>query len=293
MRRVSVKLGLKERMNEILGTDVGDPPEIGYVTSWSIQSAMMENTRRVVRGIVGDTDKGRVLRGLKISGSGSTITIPPGVAFTPSGDIIVLGAEIKRAVSGAGLTHYVYIQHQMSELPEASNSGGKKTTFINSAGTAEIVYDDLAAALGTTIPSDQINILTTTLTNPVPLGPTATFLGTVVLDGTGVISLVTPTNLRGFGPFVDDNMMTTHGIHSRVESVFDVKTTINDSLLMTGVSEISGNGSKLKFTKDSDLTVVNSSSVEQTGQTVEIQYVKVGDTPGTLTFVKGILVAYT
>jgi len=298
MRRVSVKLGIKERMNEILGTDTSaDEYGVPGLTLWSIQAAMIENTRRIVRGIVGDsTQEGRVLSGLIISKSGDNqITIPPGVAFTPGGDIIVLGTTIQRQITGpVSNSRHIYINHIMDEIPGETNPAGKRITFYNKPGTAEIVYDDKAAVYGSSVPSNVQSELISDY--GVPSGSVSSvYLGRVDLDSNGKIlnsDYVTPTVLRGFGPFGGDSMMRTYGIYSVTESTFDRKTNFNGLVKVNAEAEF-GDGAILLFSKNSVLKAINSSDEEKTGQTVEIQYVKVGDTPGTLTFVKGILVAFT
>jgi len=294
MRRVSMKLGIKERMNDILGTDTATE-EYGVpgLTAWSIQAAMIENTRRIVRGVVGDTNEGRVLRGLVMSRSGDNqINISQGVAFTPGGDVIVLGVPIIRSITSSGEgNRHVYLNHLMDRIPSATNPAGKEVTFYNNAGEAEIVYDDKAAAYGTSITPEMVTELVSDYGLPTPSVSSA-YLGVVVFGRDGKIDYVTPTVLRGFGPFGGSNMMRVYGINSVEESVFDKKTTLNGEVYFVGGVDFAGN-SVLRFTKNSVLKAIDSSDNEKTGQTVTIQYVKVGDTPGTMTFVKGILVEST
>jgi hypothetical protein len=179
----------------------------------------------------------------------------------------------------------------MDEVPSATNPAGKRITFYNHSGEAEIVYDDKAAAYGTAITNDMISEFVSDYDVPSARVSSA-YLGVVVFDRNGKIDYVTPTVLRGFAPFGGDNMMRIHGINSIEESVFNKKTTFNGDVFFNDQTEY-GDSAVLLFSKNSVLKAINSSDEEKTGQTVEIQYVKVGDTPGTLTFVKGILVAST
>jgi hypothetical protein len=295
MRRVNVKIGIKERIHEILGTDYPSPSygtgDFVDITKWSIQSAMMENVRRVVRGVVGDSDEGRVLRGMVLSEkTKSSISVSSGLAFTPSGNIIIFNKDITKSVYGPG-TKYIYANHDMAEFRESLlNPEGKKITLINIEGETEIVYDDKAAAAGDAIQSivdDVISVYTASAPNDYSV-----LLGTVVLDNDGKISSVTPTTLRGFAPALNVNRMRTDGIESVLDSVFKTQTTIYDALDIKGVATVSGKDSKLTLGADSELSVITG-AVEQSGIDITITYVKPNDTSGEMVFKKGILISST
>src|SRR5271157_885584 len=106
MRRVNIKTGLKQRLNEILGTDYGtaSPEDVYDLTPWSIQSAQLENNQRIVKSIVGDSTVGRIMSGLLITGNvgDSSFHITSGLGFTTSGNIVSLGAT----TSGIGISSY-------------------------------------------------------------------------------------------------------------------------------------------------------------------------------------------
>jgi hypothetical protein len=283
MRRLNLRVGISERMNEIIGTDYPSyiAGSVAEITPWSIQAAMIENTRRLVRGIVGDSSLGRILRGMSLGNdTDSSISISAGIAITKSGNIIVLNNGISKSVSGNG-SKDIYIKHILVEFPESStNPGGKKAVF-NMAVSSEIVYDDLASISLGAMPEGVIDTDGSQDDNSV-------YIGTIVVAG-GKITEVIPTTLRGFG----DGTITLDGINSKLESTFDGQTTINDDLDITGTATVSGSGSELIMGADSELSVMVGASKKPGLSSTTISYVKVGDTAGTLVFEKGLLITST
>lgn len=158
MRRVNVRNGLKQRMNEILGTDtIEQELTVPGITSWSIQAAMLSNLRRIVKAIVGDNQQGRPIRGLWITKtSDQTFNITDGIGLTYNGDAVIL--EVGVSVTLQNTTpgdRFIYLKHSMGELLEASNSGGKKSSFIGGV-PEEIVYDDYSLTQGSNV-GDVVN----------------------------------------------------------------------------------------------------------------------------------------
>lgn len=145
MKRVHVRNGLKQRLNEIIGTDVtavaaGEVPDL---TPWSVEAAMLSNMRRIVTGIVGGAYCGRVISGLEMSKIGSYAhKISAGYGFTKSGNIV----HLKTDITASGGIGYYYLKHKMVELSDTS-IGGKKTNFIGRSGEEIITYDDLSNTL--------------------------------------------------------------------------------------------------------------------------------------------------
>jgi len=189
MRRVNIRNGLKQRMNEILGTDSsimeGRAPGI---TDWSVQAAMLNNFKRLGKAIVGDSLYGRTIKGLALSYANGNYSISAGIGITPNGDIIVLNNQVRRPLSGTG-TNYFYIKHILAEL-DGSKTGGKKTEFISKAGEENIVYDDLASTIDTDLGTELNNIII--------IKSLAENENDLVYIGSIIDGIVTPTIHRGF-----------------------------------------------------------------------------------------------
>lgn len=157
MRRVNVRRGLAQRINDIIGTDQGTLGETDFpgITDWSIQAAMLENIRRVIKGIVGSA-VGRPASGLWVTpGGGSMVTIAKGVGFTSNGNAVVVNVPFNYSIIGSTGDVYLYLKHEMAEYTEEAHDGdgGKRTEFIgkDNSNTEEIVYDDKGAAMGNSI----------------------------------------------------------------------------------------------------------------------------------------------
>jgi len=152
MKRVHVKDGLKQRINEVLGTDdplTNDPhnSSLKNITPWSVQSAMIDNMRRLARSLVGGSSVGRVMQGLGLSQTGAqTYMIGSGIGITNEGDIIVIDASLDITLAGGPADFVeVYLKHTTIEV-DGSEVDGRTTNFVGKAGTGELVIDDYAAA---------------------------------------------------------------------------------------------------------------------------------------------------
>ena len=149
MRRVHVVDGIKERVNEILGTDTANETPSGTpeITGWSIQAAMLENIRRVVAALVGDADFGRPIRGLSLGFSGGAFTVSEGYGITKRGDVIWLrsGAIIPLSGGGQYVKHHLYIKYSEKLIDGTLYPDeGRKTSVIGEPGSYDIVYDGKA-----------------------------------------------------------------------------------------------------------------------------------------------------
>lgn len=197
MRRVNVRVSLKQRMNDILGTDSGMEMAVPGITPWSIQAAVLSNLRRVVSGIAANGSSGRVMRGMWIThGGGPIINISSGYGFTKNGDVIVLDAALAYTADvSTDDTWHLYAKHSMAVLDGDTYEDGKKTGFIGKEGTENIVYDDLGATQKDNVQSVVGQIIqqsSTTQDNG-----DWVLLGTFVTSG-GTITEVTPPYQRGF-----------------------------------------------------------------------------------------------
>ena len=83
MKRVDVTYGIRERVNDLLGTTSNSTSTT--LNSWSIQESMLDNIRRAIKGLVGSGSLGRIGYGLEVDASGH---VSSGVGFTSNGDII-------------------------------------------------------------------------------------------------------------------------------------------------------------------------------------------------------------
>jgi len=160
MRRVNIKTGLVQRLNDMLGQSVDDGTE--GLTEWAIQTAVEENIRRVVKGIVGNSSYGRAMKGMLISRvDDNTIQVSAGYGFTNNGDIIVLSSAVELSTGSVDDTYYVFAKHDQIILPENEDgdNGGKKTNFVAGGDSEEIVSDDLGAVRGGDITVDPSEII--------------------------------------------------------------------------------------------------------------------------------------
>lgn len=170
MKWINFKNGIKARINEMLGTS--DNAGTGNnLTTWSLQSAMLTNLRRIVSGIVGDASYGRVMKGLRVQEEFTNgINILPGFGFTNNGDIVYLETSVNATINwGLGDPLYLILKYENVEV-EDTDKGGKQVNIIG--GTSEwIVNDDRAYAEGgdtivevvATLPSNNDFILVATI----------------------------------------------------------------------------------------------------------------------------------
>ena len=199
MKRVNVRNGLKQRMNEILGTDDGTEGLVPGLTGWSIQSAMLHNLRRIVSALVGDAGFGRPMKGLWLTKNTNTqFQISSGFGFTNNGDIVVLEEPVDvDLLSTANGDRHIYLQHKMAARDgDLYPNDGKKTNFVGKEGYQNIVYDDYAAA-GALLDQYGDPIITQSAT-PVT-GDDYVDLGHLTIAA-NIIDSVTNSDLRGIAP---------------------------------------------------------------------------------------------
>lgn len=211
MKTVHIKNGLKQRVNELLGTDDNDNPDesvdtetVPGITSWSIQAAMISNIRRVVEGIVG-LGGSRPMKGLWMNSTGlKTFEISFGIGFTGAGDIVyiesTLGVTLKVTTSDK---LHVYVEHKMAEVP-GTDADGKSTNFIGKTGVENIVYDDYAASKKSSIslPGNFANIVIQSETEL--SDDNLVYLGFINVSPTN-ITTIENTYTRGIGPNYPNN----------------------------------------------------------------------------------------
>jgi len=152
MKRVHIKEGLKQRLNEILGTDdslTPDPtnPELKQITPWSVQAAMISNLLRLARSIVGLYTVGRPMEGMGLTNpSGIIMAIGSGIGITKNGNMVVLENPIQKVAEvAADETRYLYVRHKIAEV-DGSDDDGRLTNLVGKSGQVEMVYDDFAAS---------------------------------------------------------------------------------------------------------------------------------------------------
>ena len=99
MRWVDVKVGIKQRIGAILGNSTEETNN-GALTYWSIQASMLENLKRVVKSLVGDSSSGRPMKGMWLTANGSDyISISSGTSCAALG--ISLTASLYLCLSSA------------------------------------------------------------------------------------------------------------------------------------------------------------------------------------------------
>lgn len=285
MRLVDMKTGIKERLGDILGHSFGGAPS---GNDWSIQHAMLDNIRRVVKGIVGDSPTGRVLSGMMVEQSGANkIVVSGGIAFTGSGNVINIGASLKKSITGNG-TRRVYVNHTRSVLAAGSSPyGGRKVSLVNKPGLFEIVTDDTATTKGGNVQESVDEVLTVTdgfATNP----ENSVEIATIELTN-GAITSIKQSYFRGFGPPPGKYQDVIYGISSQEASEFHKKTFFYDEVefkrfgLLTIDSETHiGSNATIR---------VHESGIPKRAITATIAYIEAGtESTKYLKFINGILV---
>lgn len=161
MRWVNIKKGIKQRLGEILGYSSDNPTGTSSSpTYWSIQAAMLENLRRIVKSIIGNSTTGRPMKGCwmtRVAGTG-TINISNGFAFTKDGNIVSF-----KGVSGYDLSSYgsaqvwVYLKYENTEIPSTTpfSNIGKSTGLIGKSGSYNIVNDNSGVIDDSTVINDS------------------------------------------------------------------------------------------------------------------------------------------
>ena len=261
MRRVNIRNGLLQRMNEILGTDSGvvnDSGNMPGITGWSIQAAMITNMQRIVQALVGDSTRGRPIKGLQLGyTAGLNFTISSGLGLTNSGNIVVMANNIWQTIpSSSNASVHIFLKHIIGEVTQALNpTSGKKSNFINKT-SEEIVYDDLGATSATDVLGTATQIIIQSTTNNMP-SDDCVYLGYVTISG-GMISSVTNTYNKGITDdtgSVNLNGVTAQNITSQIGITSNGTITINGPVVVAGGTNpgITENitiavGNKLEFT---------------------------------------------
>ena len=228
MRRVNVKNGLKQRLNEILGTDSGTEGEVSGITSWSIQAAMIENFRRLGKAIVGDdaATHGRAVSGLLLSATpGDTnFTITPGIGITPAGNMFVLNSALTVNITLRNTTVLVYAQHVLAEL-SSTDPNGNLTPFTGVDQTEEqIVYDDKAS---TTADTSILGALIYQDSNAPHDLSDYVYLGSIVM-GASTITSCTPTTYRSSFNTVNGDMQVNGNLTVALNATANNITAISN-----------------------------------------------------------------
>lgn len=184
MRRVNIITGIKQRLNNIFGSQKADPCD-GTLTDWSVQSAMLSNFQRLCKALTAGSPNGKILNGLTITDNVTFVTIQPGYGVTPNGGLISLNDPIVLSVDDLtyGDTTYLHIKHSIVAMTgDDDGSGGKKTSLINAADSVQIVFDEAGAA---EVYDDFIQKSLTFTPNVDYL-----YIGSVTLSGSGAITSI-------------------------------------------------------------------------------------------------------
>ena len=271
MRRVNIRHGLKQRINEILGTDYtgggqSSPPGI---TDWSIQAAVIENLRRIVSGIAGNV-KGAPMNGLLLGGvvGSSTFTLSKGFGFTNNGDIVVVGIDLSGLSLPSASEAYVYAKHSLAYLDDdGSTPGAKETGFIGQSGEANIVIDDLGATLGTSLTEgDDVIIVETSELTGTDLEDHV-YIGKIDISG-GNITAITQRGLTL------NDLETVHNL-TVGGTITALNVTVTDTIALEDLgfdgTLTANSGSTLKMDTGSKADIESTSEVEfKSGSTLNI-----------------------
>ena len=137
MRHVSVFKGIKERLNELLGVHPKDNPEA--LTGYSIQASMLENCRRIGKGLCFDNSDGVILSGFNGTGSGNVYSFSSGIAVTKSGKIMCIDKSFSGVTVQDG--NSVFIKYIVQEVEDADPSP------IQNSASKRILYDEHSHAV--------------------------------------------------------------------------------------------------------------------------------------------------
>jgi len=310
MKRVNVRIGLKQRMNEILGTDysiIEDSGGLPDITPWSIQAAVIANIRRVVSAITAG-GQGRPMSGLFISRVNDTkISIRSGYGFTRSGNVVVLENPIEYQIDNNTGTKHIYLKHIMATVDGDDNIDGKKTNFTGKSGYEDIVYDDLAASKKGDVQdvSERIVYITESASDS---SDDVVYLGSVTFADDGKIDSIYNSELRGFEPNnPDGDKYVFRSLQCNGEALFNGETTFTDRVIITAeinnpseseLVEFTGYGYKfneiveikeLRISRTGSIKV-NIDDIYRPGLTQDIIVKDESDALKKLVFAKGILI---
>lgn len=257
MRRVNFRNGLKQRLNELLGTDYLTEGDVPGITFWSLQSAMLSNLRRIVSAF-GALGFGRPVNGLTVSQNGPTgISIRSGTGFTNNGDVIVVPNHISVIITDlSDGDKYIYLAHKMGTLDGDTNPSGKKTGFIGRLGTEDIVYDDMASTVDTLSQPivDQIIVQNTT---PPPFDSDHIYLATVTI-ATGTIVAIINTPYQGLGPSGPNSNFILYRLLAKGPSVFEDSVEFQGDVTFSGAGNVA---SAMTFTEKIIVSEIEASGI--------------------------------
>lgn len=148
MKRAVLPTGIQERLNVMLGGQKAATPA-GTLVDWCIQQAVLDTVRRVTKALVGSSQSGRVVRGLRIVANGATkIDIQSGLGVTYNGDIVEFRfpvTNINLSDATPGIVNYVYVKYNGLKPLDTGVPGGHMAQVIGSIPT-ELIHDEFCAA---------------------------------------------------------------------------------------------------------------------------------------------------
>lgn len=185
MRRVNILTGIKQRINELLGT--ADRTS-GDLTAWSIQSAMLSNFERVCKALTHGRTYGRIMSGLDVTGIGLTdATVSAGYGITMNGQLITVGGAFTYDMSGlSDDDYYLSVEYELIPFPGEAPGypEGKESPVINESGTHQIVWDEKGS-----IPPAESSIISRTTNPATGITRDMVYIATVTITG-GAISAI-------------------------------------------------------------------------------------------------------
>jgi hypothetical protein len=243
MKKINVKYGIAQTINDILGNDPNTPKNPGEeieLTYWSLQECLFENITRITKAIIGNSNNGRVMSGLNITFHNTDLfDISPGIGITKNGNIIYLKTAISNFSIQSLITNVkIYLLHKMTPIDPTvlPNAKGLNTTFTKKTGNENIVYDDMISCYGNKINTIISDIIYVSTDESLPTSDYI-YLGEHIVGET----TIKETPFRGFGPNDNDTIMIgnniiqnlmdkSNGIHSINLSLFENKTIFKDDV---------------------------------------------------------------
>lgn len=269
MKRVNVRSGLKQRMNDMLGSDAAEDGDgIPGITPWSIQAAMITNLRRIVKALAGGTI-GRPVEGLWMTaGAGLSYSIGAGFGFTSGGDIVVFETPVAPTISDSsdGNKH-IYLKHKMGAVDGQTYADGMWTGFIGGSPPEDIVYDDFAASK-----KDQVNSSWTDIIieeSSMVSNDNYVYLGYITVVSNAITAVVN-NPARGFGPN-DSGKYILPGIHVVGESEFDSEVTFTEKIIFSELEAVPGGTVMNGIFSFVDGLSIGDSSPVQSGASIAFQ----------------------
>ena len=141
-RKTLVRYGIKERLNDLLGTGEGDD-----FIDWSIQASQIENNKRIVKSLIKENALGKVMSGMRIHYKGSGLAyVDPGYCFDKDGNVIKLSQSTPIPFNQSEETDdifRIYINYEEAQV--STINGGHSSPSINYAGSNPIIVDNKGA----------------------------------------------------------------------------------------------------------------------------------------------------